>query len=53
VEGGRPIAHGPDLPNLLRGRNRHFGAKLADPGEAFREAVAAGVAEKLAERDGA
>ena len=37
-------------PNLLRGRDRHFGAKLADPGEAFREAVEAAVADRLAKQ---
>ena len=34
-------------PNLLRGRNRHFGAKLADPGQAFHDAVEAAVAERM------
>lgn len=47
VVGGQPIVQGPPHPNLLRGRNRHFGAKLADPGQAFREAVDAAVEEKL------
>lgn len=48
VHGGRnvPIAK---HPNMLAGRDRHFGAKLADPGEVFSEAVAEGVAQKLAE----
>lgn len=41
VVGGRPPVVGKPHPNLLRGRNRHFGAKLADPGQAFREAVEA------------
>jgi hypothetical protein len=50
VIGGRPPVLGPAHPNLLRGRNRHFGAKLADPGVAFNEAVEAAVAERLAER---
>lgn len=49
VRGGRPIPQGPAHPNLLRGRDRHFGAKLADPGQAFREAVDAAVAERLRE----
>ena len=48
VAGGLPLPQGPAHPNLLRGRDRHFGAKLADPGQAFREAVAKGVAEELA-----
>ncbi len=47
VHGGRPLPQGKAHPNLLRGRDRHFGAKLADPGEAFREAVDAAVAERL------
>jgi hypothetical protein len=34
-------------PNLLTGRDRHFGAKLASPGLAFDEAVAAAVADRL------
>lgn len=49
VVGGRPIAQGKAHPNLLRGRNRHFGAKLADPGVAFTEAVEEAVKAKLAE----
>jgi hypothetical protein len=48
VYGGTPPVQGPPHPNLLRGRNRHFGAKLADPGEAFNNAVEAAVAAKLA-----
>ena len=48
VVGGRPLAQGPSHPNLLRGRNRHFGAKLADPGQAFKDAVEQTVAERLA-----
>jgi hypothetical protein len=51
VRGGRRIRQGPAHPNLLRGRNRHFGAKLADPGEAFHEAVEAAIAERVAKRD--
>jgi len=41
IRGGNPLLQGPPHPNLLRGRgrDRHFGAKLADPGIAFREAV--------------
>jgi hypothetical protein len=49
VKGGKPLPQGKDHPNLLRGRNRHFGAKLADPGVAFNEAVEAAVAERLAQ----
>jgi len=48
VVGGRPLPHGTH-PNLLRGRDRIFGAKLADPGLAFNEAVEAAVAERLAQ----
>lgn len=46
IRGGRPILQGQAHPNLLRGRNRHFGAKLADPGEVFRQAVDAAIAER-------
>jgi hypothetical protein len=46
VRGGRPPVQGPAHPNLLRGRNRHFGAKLADPGKAFEEAVEKGIAAR-------
>jgi hypothetical protein len=48
VHGGRPSVQGPPHPNLLRGRDRHFGAKTAKPAEAFQEAVDKAVAEKLA-----
>jgi hypothetical protein len=48
VRGGAPRLMGAAHPNLLRSRNRHFGAKLADPGVAFREAVETAVAERLA-----
>jgi hypothetical protein len=48
VAGGAAPAQGHPHPNLLRGRDRHFGAKLADPGEAFKNAVEAAVAERLA-----
>jgi hypothetical protein len=48
VRGGKPIMQGAAHPNLLRGQDRHFGAKLADPGVVFREAVDAAVAERLA-----
>jgi hypothetical protein len=36
-------------PNLLAGRNRHFGAKISNPGEVFQQAVDEAVAQKLAE----
>jgi hypothetical protein len=49
IVGGRPLPQGRPHPNLLRGRNRHFGAKLADPGQAFNEAVEAAVAERMAQ----
>jgi len=55
VHNGDPIPQNADParpnPNLLRGTDRHFGAKLADPGIAFREAVDAAVAQHLAETD--
>jgi len=47
VHGGAPLPQGPAHPNLLRGRNRHFGAKISDPGVAFREAVDEAVRERL------
>lgn len=50
LSGGKPRVQGKAHPNLLRGRDRHFGAKLADPGEVFRQAVDAAVAERLAEQ---
>lgn len=46
VVGGKARVKGPAHPNLLRGRNRHFGKKMSDPGVAFKEAVAAAVAEE-------
>jgi len=49
VIGGAPVAMGPAHPNLLRGTNRHFGARLADPGEVFNEAVEAEIARRAAE----
>lgn len=48
VIGGAPIPQGPSHPNLLRGRNRVYGAKLADPGQAFRSAVEAGIRQREA-----
>jgi hypothetical protein len=47
VIGGAPLPQGPSHPNLLRGSNRHFGAKLADPGEAFAKAVDAEIAARV------
>ncbi len=44
VHGGNRPKLGEAHPNLLRGRDRHFGAKMANPGEAFEKAVAAAVA---------
>lgn len=49
VYGGQSIPQGKAHPNLLRGTDRHYGAKLADPGLAFNEAVDAAVAARLAE----
>lgn len=52
IEGGKGPVQGPAHPNLLRGRNRHFGAKLADPGAAFRDAVEAEVARREQKLEG-
>lgn len=46
VVGGPSPVLGEAHPNLLRGRNRHFGAKMADPGKAFKDAVEAAIAER-------
>ena len=48
VHGGPPIKVGPAHPNLLRGKDRHFGAKTAQPAKAFAEAVETAVEERLA-----
>lgn len=50
VNGGNPPSQGTRTPNdnLLRGSSRHFGAKLADPGEVFKQAVDEAVAEHVA-----
>lgn len=48
VGGPHPRRGGPN-PNLLRGTDRHFGAKIADPGVVFRDAVEVEVARRLAE----
>jgi predicted CopG family antitoxin len=50
IRGGKRRKRLRTNPNLLTGRNRHFGAKLADPGLAFREAVAQAVDQELASR---
>lgn len=50
VVGGRPPLRPPANPNLLRGVNRIYGAKTADPGMAFREAVKEAVAIELGAR---
>ena len=50
VYGGSAIPLGKTHPNLLRGRDRHFGAKLADPGKVFNEAVEAAVEAAVAAR---
>lgn len=52
VIGGHAPPQGPAHPNLLRGRNRHFGAKMADPGKAFREAVEAELVKRLRDSAG-
>jgi hypothetical protein len=51
IRGGRERGHEGKKknPNLLAGRTRHFGAKLAEPGEVFKGAVKE-EAEKLAEK---
>jgi hypothetical protein len=46
---GLPKVNPKKHPNLLAGRDRHFGAKLAQPGLAFQEAVDKAVAEHLAQ----
>lgn len=48
VHGGPSVPVGPSHPNLLRGHNRIFGAKSADPGKVFNDAVEAEVARRLA-----
>jgi hypothetical protein len=47
VIGGNPPVKSTN-PNLLTGRNRHYGARMADPGVAFNKAVKQRVAEQLA-----
>ena len=54
ITGGDPIPqpdekkHGKH-PNLLTGRNRHYGAKVSKPGIVFEDAVESAVAQRLAE----
>ena len=48
IVGGQPIVQGPAHPNLLRSRKRHFGAKVASPGEQWQQAVEQAVAERMA-----
>lgn len=48
IYGGRGLPRGGANPNLLSGRDRHFGAKLANPGQVFSDAVEAEVALRLA-----
>lgn len=53
IHGGKPrVTHGKreTNPNLLRGTDRHYSAKLADAGVAFRAAVDEAVAQHLAEQ---
>jgi hypothetical protein len=47
VIGGTPIVQGPPHPNLLRSRNRHFGAKISNPGMVFEAAVEEAVNKRL------
>jgi hypothetical protein len=55
VHNGEPLVQNRNMrnPNLLRGTDRHFGAKLAEPGIAFREAVEEGVRQHLAQAEAA
>jgi hypothetical protein len=50
VYGGKAPVQGPSHPNLLRGRDRHFGARIADPGKAFTDAVEAEIARREADQ---
>lgn len=47
--GGKPIVQGEAHPNLLRGRDRHFGAKMSSPGVAFEKAVEEAVTQRMAQ----
>jgi hypothetical protein len=53
VHGGRPMPTGVKHPNLLATRTRHFGAKLATPGQVFEEAVEEQIRQRLADADAA
>lgn len=50
VHGAAP-KQGEPHPNLLRGSDRHFGAKLADPGIVFKQAVEEAVKQRLESAD--
>ena len=50
VRGGEPLVQGKAHPNLLRGHDRHFGAKLSHPGDAFQQAVDQAVIQALADK---
>jgi hypothetical protein len=49
VVGGHPLKLSTN-PNLLRGRKRHFGAKIAKPGQVFENAVEEAVTKRLEEQ---
>jgi hypothetical protein len=49
VHGGRPLLRGESHPNLLQGTDRHYGAKQADPGVVFKEALEAGIEDARVE----
>lgn len=49
VVGGHPLKLSAN-PNLLRGRRRHFGAKIARPGQVFENAVEEAVNERMQEK---
>ncbi|HKE51285.1 MAG TPA: hypothetical protein VKE25_07225 [Actinomycetes bacterium] len=51
VVGGQPMVQGPSHPNLLRGRKRHFGAKVSSPGVQWTEAIEQAVEERIAQRE--
>ena len=44
--GGQRIPTGGTHPNMLAGRDRHFGMRLANPGEVFEAAVTAEIARR-------
>jgi hypothetical protein len=49
IRGGTPPINPRYNPNLLHGRNRHFGAKTARPSEVFEQAVQQAMKERLEE----